>query len=212
MNSNFRFDLGIFDEAHKTAGREGKKFGFALKDDNLSIKKRLFLTATPRHYNLNKKNEEGDFDLVYSMDNPDVYGEIAHQLSFAVAARKNIICNYKVIISVVTSEQVSNVLLKRGEVLIRGDVVNAQQVANQIAFKEAVKKYDIRRIFTFHRSVATAKSFTGKGSEGIHTQLPEFNTFHVNGTMPTAVREGIMNEFKDSDLLLFLMHVVLPKE
>ncbi|MFQ5688418.1 MAG: DEAD/DEAH box helicase family protein, partial [Candidatus Scalindua sp.] len=120
MDNKFRFDLGIFDEAHKTAGREGKKFGFALKDDNLLIKKRLFLTATPRHYNLNKKNKEGDFDLVYSMDNPDVYGEIAHQLSFAKAARQDIICNYKVIISVVTSEQVSKELLKRGEVLING--------------------------------------------------------------------------------------------
>lgn len=199
MNSDFRFDLGIFDEAHKTAGREGRKFGFALKDDNLHIKKRLFLTATPRHYNLNKKTEEGDFDLVYSMDNPDVYGKVAHKLSFAIAARQGIICNYKVIISVVTSEQVSKELLKRGEVLINGDVVNAQQVANQIAFKEAINKYNIKRIFTFHKSVATAKSFTGKGSEGIHAQLPEFNTFHVNGTMPTAVREAIMNEFKSSD-------------
>ena len=199
MDSNSWFDVGIFDEAHKTAGKEGKKFGFALKDDNLRIKKRLFLTATPRHYNLNKRNEEGDFDLVYSMDNSDIYGKVAHTLSFAKAARQDIICNYKVIISVVTSEQVSKELLKRGEVLINGDVVNAQQVANQIAFKEAINKYNIKRIFTFHRSVATAKSFTGKGSEGIRTQLPEFNTFHVNGTMPTAMREGIMNEFKDSD-------------
>jgi predicted helicase len=140
MDNDFRFDLGIFDEAHKTAGREGKKFGFALKDDNLSIKKRLFLTATPRHYNISKKNEEGDFDLVYSMDNPDVYGEISHQLSFAAAARKDIICSYKVIISVVTSEQVNKEMLKRGEVLINGDVVNAQLIANQIAFKEAINK------------------------------------------------------------------------
>ncbi len=199
MDNNYQFDLGIFDEAHKTAGREGKKFGFALKDDNLCIKKRLFLTATPRHYNINKKNEEGDFDLVYSMGNHDVYGEVAYTLSFAKAARQDIICNYKVIISVVTSEQVNKEMLKRGEVLINGDVVNAQQIANQIAFKEAVKKYNIRRIFTFHRSVATAKSFTGKGPEGICTQLPEFNTFHVNGTMTTAVREGMMNDFKSSN-------------
>ena len=29
------FDLGIFDEAHKTTGREGANFGFALEDRNL---------------------------------------------------------------------------------------------------------------------------------------------------------------------------------
>jgi predicted helicase len=43
------FDLGIFDEAHKTAGREGRNYAFALEDSNLPIRKRLFLTATPRH-------------------------------------------------------------------------------------------------------------------------------------------------------------------
>ncbi len=84
MGSNFAFDLGIFDEAHKTAGREGAKFGFAhktagregakfgfaLNGDNLHIGKRLFLTATPRHYNPNKKDEEGESSLVYSMEDP----------------------------------------------------------------------------------------------------------------------------------------------
>ncbi|GAX62365.1 helicase [Candidatus Scalindua japonica] len=199
MDNIHRFDLGIFDEAHKTAGREGKKFGFALKDDNLCSKKRLFLTATPRHYNINKKNEEGNFDLVYSMDNSDVYGKVAHELSFAKAAHQDIICNYKVIISVVTSEQVSKELLKRGEVIINGDVVNAQLVAHQIAFRDAINKYNIKRVFTFHKSINTAKSFTGKGSEGIRRHLPKFNTFHVNGTMSTAAREGVMNEFKNSD-------------
>jgi superfamily II DNA or RNA helicase len=199
MGNNYCFDLGIFDEAHKTTGRTEKKFGFALKDENLNIQKRLFLTATPRHYNLNKRNKEGDFDLAYSMDNTDVYGKIAHQLSFAVAARQNIICNYKVIISVVTSEQVNKEMLKRGEVLIDGDIVNAQQVAHQIAFKEAINKYDIKRVFTFHKSVKSAKIFTGRSSEGIRTHLPEFNTFHVNGKMSTAERESVMNEFKNSD-------------
>jgi len=199
MDKDFRFDLCIFDEAHKTSGRVGKKFGFALNDDNLNTRKRLFLTATPRHYNLNKKNKEGDFDLVYSMDNPNVYGRIAHQLSFAVAARKGIICNYKVIISVVTSEHVSKEILKKGEVLINGDIVNAQHIANQIAFKKAIIKYNIRRIFTFHKSVNTAKSFSEKGSKGIHTQLPDLRAYHVNGTMTTAVREGIMHEFKNTD-------------
>src|ERR1051326_5203786 len=56
----FSFDLGIFDEAHKTAGREGLKFSFALKDENLPIKKRLFVTATPRHYDIRKRDKEGD--------------------------------------------------------------------------------------------------------------------------------------------------------
>ena len=101
--------------------------------------------------------------------------------------------------SVVTSEQINKEILKKGEVLIGGEVVNAQHIANQIAFKEAIIKYNIRRIFTFHKSVNTAKSFSEKGSKGIHTQLPELRAYNVNGTMTTAVREGIMHEFKNTD-------------
>lgn len=61
----FVFDLGIFDEAHKTAGREGTNFAYALRDQNVSIKKRVFLTATPRHYDIAKKDKEGDVCLVF---------------------------------------------------------------------------------------------------------------------------------------------------
>ena len=68
------FDLAIFDEAHKTAGREGANFGFALENRNLQIAKRVFLTATPRHYDVRRKNKEGDKALVYSMDQPATYG------------------------------------------------------------------------------------------------------------------------------------------
>src|SRR5262249_37949968 len=77
------FDLGIFDEAHKTAGREGLNFSFPLDDRNLPIQKRVFLTATPRHYDVRKRNKEGDKALIYSMDQPAIYGRIAHELSFA---------------------------------------------------------------------------------------------------------------------------------
>ena len=52
MKKEDAFDLAILDEAHKTAGREGVHFGFALNDKNLPIRKRLFLTATPRHYDM----------------------------------------------------------------------------------------------------------------------------------------------------------------
>jgi predicted helicase len=125
MSMAIPFELGIFDEAHKTAGREGAKFTLALKDENIAIKKRLFMTATPRHYNLRKRDEEGDHKIVYSMDIPELYGPVAHSLSFAEAARSDIICNYKVIISVVTSEMVNAELLRRGEVIVNGDPVEA---------------------------------------------------------------------------------------
>lgn len=60
------FDLGIFDEAHKTTGPEGGMFAFALADANLPIRQRAFFTATPRHYS-RSRDREGDFKVI-SMD------------------------------------------------------------------------------------------------------------------------------------------------
>jgi superfamily II DNA or RNA helicase len=196
MKKSDAFDLAIFDEAHKTAGREGVHFGFALSDTHLAIKKRLFLTATPRHYDVRRRDKEGDARLVYSMDVPEVYGPVAHKLTFAEAARRGIICDYKVIISVVTSEMVNDHLLRHGEVMVKGDAVKARHVANQLALQAAVEKHGVGKIFTFHRSVASAAAFTGEGSEGIGNHLSGFDAFHVNGSMPTSQRENIMTEFR----------------
>lgn len=192
------FDLGIFDEAHKTASRDGTRFSFALEDRNLPIHKRLFFTATPRHYDVRKKDKEGDNTLVYSMDRPEVYGPVVHTLSFAEAARRDIICDYKVVISVVTSAMVDDHALRHGETIVAGDTVKARQVALQIALQKAVEKYGVSRIFTFHGSVKAARSFTSDDGEGIRQHLPEFTTLHVSGEMPTARREDQMKSFRQA--------------
>ncbi|HIB91376.1 TPA: DEAD/DEAH box helicase, partial [Candidatus Poribacteria bacterium] len=199
MGGTDSFDFAIFDEAHKTAGRQGTKFSFALTDDNLSIQKRLFMTATPRHYNVSKKNKEGEHQLVYSMDVPETYGNLVHQLSFAKAIEQDIICDYKVVISVVTSSEVNDQILSQGEVLIEGDLVRAKQVANQIALQRVVEKYQTGKIITFHSVVRSAKSFVSQGSEGIAYHLPDFDCDHVNGTMSTSEREQIMKKFRSAN-------------
>lgn len=189
------FDFCVFDEAHKTAGRSGQKFALALSDENLPIKRRLFLTATPRHYDVAKKDKFGESKIVYSMDAPDVYGPVVHRLPFSAAAKAGIISDYKVVISVVTSEMVTDDALRRGVVLVAGDEVKARQVANQIALKSAVEKYRAAKVFTFHSKVAAAKSFTSDNAEGIATHLDGFHCTHIEGSMTTAHRERLLREF-----------------
>jgi hypothetical protein len=71
-------DLAIFDEAHKTTGLAGGAFGYALLDRNICVRKRLFLTATPRHIHIRHRDREGDF-RISSMDDETVYGPRALQ-------------------------------------------------------------------------------------------------------------------------------------
>ncbi len=192
------FDLGVFDEAHKTAGRDGMKFALALKDHNLPIARRLFLTATPRHYDVAKKDKFGESKVVFSMDVPDVFGPVVHRLPFSAAAKAGIITDYKVVISVVTSEMVNDEALRLRVVLIEGDEIKARQVANQIALKSAIEKFNVSKVFTFHSKVEAAKSFTSSGPEGIGTHLEGFHCAHIEGAMTTAYRERLMREFAAS--------------
>ena len=199
MPASFRFDLGIFDEAHKTAGRQGKNNSFALDDANVDIRKRLFVTATPRHYSPTRRTKEGEQALIYSMDNPAVYGPLddRYELSFGEAARRRIICDYKIIVSTIASAEVTNELLRRGEVLVEGDSVRAQQVANQLAIKATIDSHGIKKIFSFHPRVKSAESFTLDGPEGINSIIPDLPAYHVYGAMNTADREEVMKEFAE---------------
>ena len=50
------FDLGIFDEAHKTTGDKSKKFALLIDDEKLEIKNKIFMTATERQFSGNTTN------------------------------------------------------------------------------------------------------------------------------------------------------------
>jgi predicted helicase len=54
---NLTVDLCIFDEAHKTVGNSDKKWNGVLITNDITIKKRLFMTATPKVYNRKGKAE-----------------------------------------------------------------------------------------------------------------------------------------------------------
>ena len=194
MQGRQPFDLGIFDEAHKTTGREGIRYAFALHDKNLPIRKRLFLTATPRHYDIGKRDKEGDFAVV-SMDDEAIYGLVAHRLTFARAAEQKIIVPYKAVISVVDSEMIDNALMDQSEVAIEGDPVRAKWVAHQIALKRAVEEHNLKRVITFHTSIKAAAAFASDDSEGVGIHLPDFQRFHVSGAQPTAERDEHMRAF-----------------
>jgi superfamily II DNA or RNA helicase len=193
------FELGVFDEAHKTAGRTELKFAFALEDKNIPIAKRVFMTATPRHYDVRKKDKEGDAALVYSMDEPQAYGPIVHTLTFTEAVRRGIICDCKIIISVVTSDMLDEELLRRGDVIVEGDAVRARTVANQVALQKACEAHDLKKLFTFHSTVKSAADFTGAASSSVRAHLPGYEALHVNGALPTARREKVMQAFREAD-------------
>ena len=80
---NFSFDLGIFDEAHHIAGHTEKDATVCLKDDIFPIKKRIFLTATPRI----ATNKFKGNDNWLGMEKESHYGKVSYTLPFRTAVR-----------------------------------------------------------------------------------------------------------------------------
>jgi len=103
-----------------------------------------------------------------------------------------------VVISVVTTDMVNEELLRCGEVTVAGISVKARQVANQIALQKAVEKTGVSKIITFHRTVDSAKSFTGPSRESISSHLLAFATDHVRGTMSSSERNRRMTAFRNA--------------
>ena len=192
------FDLGIFDEAHKTTGRGNTIFRYALLDEKVRIKKRLFLTATPRHIDIRNRDSEGEF-RVQSMDDESIYGPRAHVLSFAAAANRGIICPYKIIISLIDKKMVDDFTRTNGITLVEGDEIGARRVASLIALDQAAKKVDAKKIISFHSRVSLAQEFATRELSGIGHYLNDYDVRHVNGSQNSGERSQTIRAFATSD-------------
>jgi superfamily II DNA or RNA helicase len=194
---NFNFDFAVFDEAHKTTGASSGKFAFALSDKNIKIKKRLFLTATPKHYDIRKRDKDGELKFV-GMDDEFIYGSRAHTLLFSDAVAKGIICPYKVIITLIDKKQIDDFSLQNGITVVDGDAVRSKWVASQIAVSSAIRHTNASKIITFHSRVRSAKEFASDEAHGVTKFIDGFDVFHVHGKQKSNDRKDTITKFRRS--------------
>ena len=206
----FQFDFGVFDEAHHTAGTGGDRlFQRALSDNHVPIKKRLFMTATPRVVQRRRGRDDVEGDMVVSMDNEEFFGPIQHELTFSDATNPNrpggqVIANFQIIIAEARSEDMTQARLAVAEVELGGEPVEAEFALAQFALiramnGEATRGVPIRKVFTFHNRVRRARIFSTDESLGIRQRDAGIEGFHVNGTMGASQRTNIMQQFGNSE-------------
>jgi len=195
--ANFKFDLGILDEAHKTVGAKDKLFSYLLFDKNISIARRIFMTATERRY-------AGSSDTILSMDDVEMYGETFATMSFKEAIEIGILSDYKIITLFISDEEVKQVIQKNAFVKPLGKEWNketeARTLASLIALRKAMDQYPIHHAVTFHSSIAKSKSFEESQSvfSKAYPKFSKVDSFHVSGAMPTTIRSKIVTEFSNS--------------
>ena len=189
---NIAFDLAILDEAHKTVGSTGKLFSYLLFDQNVEIRKRIFMTATERFYS-------GSKDDIVSMDDPDVYGEVFTQMTFKEAINLELLTDYKVITIDVAKKEIADFIRENKLVELDskwGKETEARSLAAMIALRKAMKALPIRNAVSFHSSIAKAER-NDKLQKHITEayKLPAIASYTVSGKMSTGQRDRIVNEF-----------------
>ena len=194
--ANIIFDIGIFDEAHKTVGAKNKPFAQLLYDENIKIKKRLFMTATERVF-------KGDSDSIVSMDDEKIYGKIVDQFSFKSALEQNppILSDYRIISTSIRKEEIKN-LIDNNNLLRAGNKkwsfeADASTFASLITLRKLIKKNKIKHIISFHSSIKRAKEFRELNNQinNLGSEFGTLHSFHISGKDSTGIRAEVLNRF-----------------
>ena len=159
LELNLKADLTLFDEAHKTAiinkENNSKSMGYALDDDKFPSIKRVFMTATVKHYVLKDDSEVE----VFSMNNKELYGQISYEYSLREAINDRNISDYQIVGIVIDSEYIEKFraideLEKKNH---RDEeyynLKLEQKIVKIKAIEEAMRRYKIKTGLSFHRTI-----------------------------------------------------------
>ncbi len=179
--------LGLFDEAHRTAGdkTEDDLFAFALDDANFPIHKRAFFTATPRI-------SSGRKEAVYSMSNIDIYGPVAYCYEFRRGIADGNVVDYDLWVPIITRAELSEFM--RGHSLEGED----RAALALIALSKVMERTGQSRFLAYRQRVATSQTF----ARDLAKVFPDSFVGHVDGTTPGREREKMMKALGSGNTLL----------
>ncbi len=194
---NFKFDLGLFDEAHKTVGLANKLFAYLLYDQNILINKRIFMTATERQF-------IGNTDKYISMNDHSVYGDLIDEFSFksAIEQSPKILSDYKIVSIVITKSEIKELILNNNFVNVDGENfsidTDTSSLVALVALRKVIEKKNLNHVISFHSSIKRAKNF-----QNINNQLNKVNknflhSYHVSGKDGTGKRQAELNKFLEN--------------
>jgi superfamily II DNA or RNA helicase len=197
------FDLVVADEAHRIAGivqtrmpveRDQRVVLYASK---LRAKRRLFTTATPRVYTSATRGRLanlGDIELA-SMDDPALFGPVAHQLWFREAVDLGVLVDYELVAVLVTDAEVAEQIRERSGVVVEGGVLDAETLATLVSIRRGINDLSLTRTITFHHTIARARRFaTALESTELEGVPPRAE--HISGDLPVRDRERVLQALK----------------
>lgn len=164
--------LIVVDEAHRVSGRIGKPWAVVHDNQKIPSLRRLYMTATPRLWQLGDEDEAGaPGELVASMeDDPEgPFGSRAFTLTLSEAIDRGICAPYQVVCVDVTDTALQAAQLLGAESR-SAEVRGARLAALQTALVKASAEENFRRTLVFHDVVKEAEAFAA-GLPDVAAQL-----------------------------------------
>lgn len=220
------FDLIICDEAHRTTGytepgMDDSAFVRVHDGDFIKSKKRLYMTATPRLYDVEAQSKAAKNEVpLWSMDEEKHFGKEIHRIGFGEAVERGLLTDYKVIILTLNDKDVPTAVQKmitNGEAEIKTDdltkligTVNA--LSKQFLGNESIIVEDdespMKRAVAFCSSIANSTNIAASynlASENYLESLPEekknkmvtVQAMHMDGTMAAPHRDQMLSWLKE---------------
>ena len=190
------WDIAVVDEAHRTAGVGGRPWALIHDAAAIPAQRRLYLTATPRLL-ADRGDERG-----VSMDDEKIFGPTCYTLTFARAIEQGLLADYQVIVPVITDEHVHALIAKAhpdAPFLSPAGraAVSPQILAVQVALLRAAAQHGLRRIITYHRTVAAAEAFASSLHAAVglldeHEQPSSLTARAVSGAQRPHTRRPIL--------------------
>lgn len=150
-------DLLIIDEAHHSAGRADKILAYA--HDNLSFPaaRRLYATATP--VELTESRSRSATPAMH-MSNETLFGPVFYRYPLARAIADTYLDDYRIVVVGVSDSEVRRLLHHRRAAPVgQGSSIDVHTAMCQIVLAKTAARFDLRRVITFHRTVADAVTF-----------------------------------------------------
>lgn len=170
------------------------------------------MTATPRYYNDNAKATAKDKDLVlWSMNNPDYYGEEFFRIGFGRAVREGLLTDYKVLVLTISEDDIPDSILedvkdKQQKEIKMDDASKLIGCINGLSKrikgdKGVTKEADpvlMRRAVAFCSTINPSERGSGISSKGFAAVMP---------TMVRKYKESLSEEAREEVVDIEVQHI-----
>jgi hypothetical protein len=131
------------------------------------------------------------------MDDPTRFGEEVYKLTFQQAVDLKRLVPYKLLVTIVTDEEIAALIRDRKYVDLQGKPIPADDLATAIAVRRAYKELGISRVISYHGNIKRARAFAQLVQE-VKTSGKAPEAECVTGAMPVEDRKEALTRLANA--------------